>query len=95
MQVLPGAKAECTKSVVALTDVGPRKCLTDGHRTTELLDGGDLCQGAGFGGIPGPALDCKLTYGLDARNKLIKGGPDRCEKNVRSTARGDIATRNE
>ena len=96
MQILPGAKAECAKTAVALTDIGPRKCLTDGHRTpTELLDGGDLCQGAGFAGIPGPALDCKLSYGVDAQNKLIKGGQDRCEKNVRRTVLGDIATRNE
>jgi hypothetical protein len=95
VQTVSGDKAVCAKTEVALADVGPRKCLTDGHRTSELLDGGDLCQGAGFGGLPGPALDCKLSYGPDAQNKLVKGGLDRCEKNLRRTVFGNISTRSE
>lgn len=95
IQTVTGDKAVCAKTETALADVGPRKCSGDGRRTFDLNDGGDMCQGEGFGGLPGPALDCKLTYGIDARNKLVHGGVDRCEKNVRRTVFGDIATRTE
>ena len=43
----------------------------------------------------GPALDCKLSYGLDARNKPVHGGQDRCVKTVQRKVRGDITVREE
>jgi hypothetical protein len=97
IQVVAGDKAVCTKTATVVDDVGPRKCQGDGRRLSDgdLNDGGDMCKGSGFGGLPGPARDCKLDYGLDARNNLVQGGPDRCVKTVRRTVAGDIATRQE
>lgn len=97
IQAISGNKAVCVKTQDVADDVGPRKCALDGRRTsTEASDGGDLCQGQGVGSIlVGPALDCKLTYGPEARNRLVRGGQDRCVKTVRRTVRGNITVRNE
>lgn len=95
MQIIPGDKAVCAKTDTVLDVVGPRKCAGDGKRIADgdLNDGGDMCKGSGFGGLPGFALDCKLSYGPDARNDLIKGAPDRCVKSTRRTLFGNIETR--
>jgi hypothetical protein len=92
-------KAACVKTVNVEDDLGPRKCLADGRRTsTEATDGGDMCQGTAtpFNSLlMGPAKDCKLDYGANARNKLVQNGQDRCVKTVQRTLRGDINVRNE
>lgn len=97
IQVMAGDKAACTKTATVADDVGPRRCNGDGKRVAaEAADGGDLCQGSGIASLAAlPALDCKLSYGLDARNNLERNAPDRCVKTVRRTVFGDIATRTE
>lgn len=99
IKTLAGNKAACAKTQEVDDDVGPRKCSADGRRTsTEAADGGDMCQGtltALNSLLVGPARDCKLDYGINARNKLVRGGQDRCVKTVRQETRGDITVRNE
>jgi len=99
IKTLAGNKAACVKTQNVDDDIGPRKCAADGRRTsTEASDGGDMCQGTATplnSMLVGPALDCKLSYGLDARNKLVRNGQDRCVKTVRREVRGDISVRNE
>ena len=97
IKVIGGNKASCVKTQNVEDDVGPRKCAADGKRTsTEASNGGDLCQGTATALnslLVGPALDCKLSYGLDARNKEVSGGRDRCVKTVRREVTGDITVR--
>lgn len=98
IQTVTGNKAVCAKTETAVDDIGSRKCGPGGTRIAaeNPADGGDLCQGTGLAALaPLPALDCKLSYGVDARNKLVRNGADRCEKNIRRTVFGDIATRSE
>jgi len=73
IQVVTGDKAVCAKTETVADDVGPRKCGPGGNRVAaEAGDGGDLCQGTGVASLAAlPALDCKLSYGADARNRLV------------------------
>lgn len=91
-------RAACVKTHNVDDDIGARKCAADGRRTsTEASDGGDMCQGTATplnSMLVGPALDCKLSYGLNARNKLVRNGQDRCVKTVRREVRGNITVRN-
>lgn len=96
-QTLSASKVTCAKTERVLVDVGPRKCGPGGQRVAaEAGDKGDLCQGTGIASLAAlPALDCKLSYGPDARNNLVPNGPDRCQKLRNQTLSGSIGIRNE
>ncbi|MFZ4624401.1 MAG: hypothetical protein ACOYNF_09220 [Rhodoferax sp.] len=95
IQTLSATKVACAKTERVLVDVGPRKCGPGGSRVAaEASDGGDLCQGTGIASLAAlPALDCKLSYGSDARNNLVRNNPDRCQKLQSQTQSGSIGTR--
>jgi len=99
IEVTANNKAVCVRTQAVEDDLGARRCAADGRRTsTEAADGGDMCQGTATplnSLLVGPALDCKLSHGLDARNKLVHGGQDRCVKTVQRKVRGDITVREE
>lgn len=97
IQNLAANKVGCAKTERVLDDVGPRRCGPGGTRVAaEAGDFGDLCQGTGLASLAAlPALDCKLSYGPDARNQLVANGPDRCQKLKNQTQLGSIGTRNE
>jgi len=98
IQTLAANKVGCAKTERVLDDVGPRRCGPGGTRIAaeNPADGGDLCQGTGIAALAAlPALDCKLSYGPDARNRLVANGPDRCQKLKNQTQLGSIGTRDE
>ena len=99
IEVTGANRAVCVKTQNVEDDLGARRCAADGRRTqTEAADGGDMCQGTATALnslLVGPALDCKLSHGLSARNKLVPGGQDRCVKTVQRKVRGDISVRHE
>ena len=99
IQVQGNDRAICVRTENVEDDLGPRKCALDGRRTgTEASDGGDMCQGTATplnSLLVGPALDCKLSYGPEARNRIVRNGADRCVKSERRTTRGDITVRNQ
>lgn len=99
IRVVDGNKAVCERTERVRDDVGPRKCALDGRRMTdEARGGGDMCQGTATpinSLAVGPALDCKLTYGIGAQNDIREKAPDRCFKMVNRTVRGDISVRNQ